>query len=119
MPTPHLIPSGTIEPDRIEGLALDLQRYVTGIRTALALEIRSYPTPIPRCDAQFNYLVEQRDSLSRLLTDLDIALGRHDGGAALRIALKKLRDRLPCGDSEEERHLRDRIDREFDACDRR
>jgi hypothetical protein len=31
-------------------------------------EIASYPTPIPRCDAQFNHLYEQR---ARLLRDLD------------------------------------------------
>ena len=31
-------------------------------------EIRSYPTPIPRCDAQFNHLYEQQ---ARLARDLD------------------------------------------------
>jgi len=30
-------------------------------------EIRSYPTPIPRCDAQFNHLYEQRARLAREL----------------------------------------------------
>lgn len=27
-------------------------------------EIRSYPAPIPACDAQYNYLLEKRDALS-------------------------------------------------------
>ena len=27
-------------------------------------EIRNYPAPIPACDAQFNYLLEQREALS-------------------------------------------------------
>ena len=27
-------------------------------------EIRSYPAPIPACDAQFNYLLEEREALS-------------------------------------------------------
>ena len=27
-------------------------------------EIRSYPAPVPACDAQFNYLLEERESLS-------------------------------------------------------
>ena len=27
-------------------------------------EIRSYPSPIPACDAQFNYLLDQRAKLS-------------------------------------------------------
>jgi len=34
-------------------------------------EIRDYPTPIPRCDAQFNHLLEQRDSLARELQRFD------------------------------------------------
>ena len=31
----------------------------------LAAEIRDYPTPIPRCDAQFNHLYEQQGRLAR------------------------------------------------------
>jgi len=27
-------------------------------------EIRNYPVPIPACDAQFNYLLEEREELS-------------------------------------------------------
>ena len=27
-------------------------------------EIRNYPAPIPACDAQYNYLLEERDGLS-------------------------------------------------------
>lgn len=29
-------------------------------RKVLDDEIRAYPTPIPRCDAQFNFLMEER-----------------------------------------------------------
>jgi hypothetical protein len=113
MAMPHQTSSSTIETDRIEALSLELQRWLTGVRAALADEIRSYPTPIPRCDAQFNHLVEQRGHLSRLLTDLDVALDRRDGGAALRAVLAQLADLLPQGDSVEERGLRDRIDAEL------
>jgi len=35
-------------------------------------EIRSYPTPIPRCDAQFNHLYEQQ---ARLARELDRIVG--------------------------------------------
>jgi hypothetical protein len=106
---PHQTSSSTIETDRIEGLSRELQRWLTGVRTALAEEIRSYPTPIPRCDAQFNHLVEQRGHLSRLLTDLELGLDRRDGGTALRAVLARLADLPPHGDSIEERNLRDRI----------
>ena len=30
-------------------------------------EIRRYPTPIPRCDAQFNRLFAERDNLASLI----------------------------------------------------
>jgi hypothetical protein len=36
-------------------------------RDRIHREIRDYPTPIPRCDAQFNHLLEQRDSIAREL----------------------------------------------------
>jgi hypothetical protein len=33
-------------------------------------EIRNYPTPIPRCDAQFNHLFEERERILRELAQL-------------------------------------------------
>ena len=36
----------------------------------LDAEIRAYPTPIPRCDAQFNALFERRDAIVRELEAL-------------------------------------------------
>ena len=36
----------------------------------LEAEIRAYPTPIPRCDAQFNHLMEERDRIRALLEEL-------------------------------------------------
>ena len=113
MATPHQTSSSTIETDRLEGLSREHQRWLTGVRASLADEIRSYPTPIPRCDAQFNHLVEQRGRLSRLLTDLEAALDCRDGDAALRAALAQLPDLPPQGDSIEERSLRGRIGAEL------
>jgi hypothetical protein len=113
MAMPHQTSSSAIETDRLEGLSRELHRWLTGARATLADEIRSYPTPIPRCDAQFNYLVEQRSRLSRLLTDLEAALDRRDGGAALRAVLVQLPDLPPQGDSIEERSVRGRIGAEL------
>jgi len=42
-------------------------------RRRLHEEIRAYPTPIPRCDQQFNYLIERRDLLACELARLDAA----------------------------------------------
>jgi len=105
---PHQM-SSTIETDSIEQLSRELQHWLTGVRASLADEIRHYPTPIPRCDAQFNHLVEQRDRLARLLGGLDAALDRRNGAAELRPVLRQLHDVPPFGDSLEERSLRDRI----------
>jgi hypothetical protein len=38
----------------------DLRTRLEARRRRLDDEIRAYPTPIPRCDAQFNHLFEQR-----------------------------------------------------------
>ncbi len=36
-------------------------------KARIAEEIRSYPAPIPACDAQFNYLLERRAEIDRAL----------------------------------------------------
>jgi hypothetical protein len=113
MTIPHHTSSGTIETEGVEELSIELQRWLSGTRAVLADEIRSYPTPIPRCDAQFNHLIEQRGRLSRLLTDLEAALDRREGGAGLRAVLAQLPDLPAQGDSIEERRLRDRIGAEL------
>jgi hypothetical protein len=53
-------------------------------RERVHAEIRAYPTPIPRCDAQFNHLIETRDRLFQELARLDAARSSAmgDGGAA-------------------------------------
>jgi hypothetical protein len=42
-------------------------------RERVHAEIRAYPTPIPRCDAQFNHLIETRERLFHELARLDTA----------------------------------------------
>lgn len=36
----------------------------------VSAEIHSYPSPIPACDAQFNYLLVQRGKLAKSLNEL-------------------------------------------------
>src|SRR5215831_11239527 len=48
-----------------------IRLQLEGERDRVCREIRDYPTPIPRCDAQFNHLLEQRDSLARALQRID------------------------------------------------
>ena len=74
-------------------------------RVRLNEEIRSYPSPIPACDAQFNYLLEEKKHTSRkqdllkeiaeryrahgakdqTLRDLIIHLGQIDAQMAQRV----------------------------------
>ena len=49
-------------------LVAEIAAHLRGLKARLAADIRTYPTPIPRCDAQFNHLYEQ---LGRLSRDLD------------------------------------------------
>jgi len=44
-----------------------IRLHLESERDRIHREIRDYPTPIPRCDAQFNHLLEQRASIAREL----------------------------------------------------
>ena len=41
-----------------------LRARLERMQAAVAAEIRSYPPPIPACDAQYNHLLERRAALS-------------------------------------------------------
>jgi hypothetical protein len=84
--------------DTLRELAGEVRRFVERIRRSLDDEIGQYPTPIPRCDAQFNHLYEQR---ARLARELDVDA---DEQALLRAFARS----APYGDSDEERRLRAR-----------
>ena len=53
---------------KLEAMRNEIRLHLEDLRRALAAEILNYPTPIPRCDAQFNHLYEQQ---ARLTRDLD------------------------------------------------
>jgi len=58
----------TVAERNLAALQREIAEHLRGVRDRLAGEIRDYPTPIPRCDAQFNHLYEQQ---ARLSLDLD------------------------------------------------
>jgi hypothetical protein len=72
-------------------------------------EIRSYPTPIPRCDAQFNYLYELRARIARTLHAVDDALAPSAPAAQLASALAAWRGEPACTDDAQEHALRARV----------
>ncbi|MDA0655052.1 MAG: hypothetical protein O2912_01405 [Proteobacteria bacterium] len=49
----------------------DLKSRLQTLKAPIDHSIRNYPGPIPGCDAQFNYLLEERSKLSRELVRLE------------------------------------------------
>jgi hypothetical protein len=64
--------------DRLEDIEQRLREvrdHLREMKHRLDEEIRHYPTPIPRCDAQFNHLFEQRARLNGTLERIDASTG--------------------------------------------
>jgi len=88
-----------------------MRDLVLQAKRGLDEEIRSYPTPIPRCDAQFNAAYEQRSRLAALLPRLDAAV---NGGDAERLSAMAAFAALPAtGEGSDERSLRASIAEEL------
>ena len=81
-------------------------------RAAIHAEITAYPTPIPACDADFNYLLEER---AKILHEMDIASSaartREDSGQAA-VAIEQFIARSK-HISEKTRH---NLERELTVC---
>ena len=59
-------------------------------------EISAYPPPIPACDAQFNYLLEQRNQVAQELSAVTAAQrDEADAGIAALVALVDASQVLP------------------------
>ena len=83
-------------------LAAEIMAHLHELRRRLSEEIRTYPTPIPRCDAQFNHLYEQ---LGRLSRDLDAI----EGAKSERAAAAAFLATKPYTDDQSERDFRARV----------
>jgi len=82
-------------------------------RRALAAEIRDYPTPIPRCDAQFNHLYEQQARLARELDRIGALTGKTRGDTIELI--ERFIASAPYTDDAAEREFRSRIKKQHSA----
>lgn len=58
----------------------EIKSLLDGERRRIADEIAHYPPPIPRCDAQYNALLEERAAVADALYRLDV-LSRAEPGA--------------------------------------
>jgi len=58
------------ELDLLKSIFNDITLWVEDRKRSIDQEIGEYPMPVPACDAQFNYLLEQRSMLSQQLNRL-------------------------------------------------
>jgi hypothetical protein len=107
--------------DREEDLALlkslwkEIRDDLHRSKQVVGEEIRSYPTPIPRCDAQFNHLYEQQARLAREL-DRIAALAEKSLKREDYIALiERFVASAPYVDDAADRRLRSRLKSELSA----
>ena len=68
--------------DSVSDSGAQLRAELMQERERVLAELRAYPPAVPACDAQFNYLLEQRDGLGRELGRLDAILAADAGAQA-------------------------------------
>lgn len=101
-------PAADIAGTDLRSLGRELRDFLLRERRSADEEIRSYPTPIPRCDAQFNAVYAQRSQLSDWLHRLDAAL-EQDAPVALAAMMSEFCRAPRVGATVEEPALRDRV----------
>jgi len=85
-----------------EGVLADLRRR----KGQIDAEIRGYPTPIPRCDAQFNHLHEQQVRLARELDRVGALSEERPAWTDYVAMIERFIGSEPYTDEPEERELR-------------
>jgi hypothetical protein len=103
------MPPTSPHPHRLIALVASLRDFALRAKVSLDDEIRSYPTPIPRCDAQFNHAYEQRSRLAGLLRRIDAATTDKTGANELLWTMAEFSALPSIDESSEERALRARI----------
>jgi len=99
----------------LESMRNEIRVRLEGLRRALAAEIRNYPTPIPRCDAQFNHLYEQQAGLARDLDRIRALAGKNPKRGETIEFIRQFVASAPYTDDPAERQLRSRLEAELSA----
>ena len=94
---------------RLRALGVELRDWLAAAKRAADDEIRAYPTPIPRCDAQFNYVYDQRARLAQWLARANAAIDTDNVSRELMSLLAEFAASPPLGVGVEELRLRDRL----------
>ena len=93
----------------LQSACIELRAYLDRTRRSVDEEISNYPTPIPRCDAQFNYLYERRSRLAQALLRTDAALADASSQARCADAIACFVGDAPYSNSAEEEDLKRRL----------
>ncbi len=106
----HVAAEGALA-DRLvlESLLHELRDLVRQAKHALDDEIRTYPTPIPRCDAQFNHLYEQRERFTEVVARINAISAAADLPHEPMQFLAGFVASAPFTDGVSERALRERV----------
>lgn len=64
------MPTETMEAE-LDSVCRKIRAHLENERLRVNEEIRNYPRPIPACDAQFNYLLEERVRIAEELERFD------------------------------------------------
>jgi hypothetical protein len=83
----------------LASLWLEVTELLSRAKGLLDEDIGAYPKPIPRCDAQFNHLIEQRVRIAAMLAHVD----------GMPETLATFRDSGPLTQDPEEQRLRERV----------
>ena len=100
---------------KLESTWNEIRLHLEDIRRALAAEIRNYPTPIPRCDAQFNHLYEQQARLARELDRVGALAGKSLKREDCIDLIERFVASAPYTDDGGEREFRSRMKKQLSA----
>jgi hypothetical protein len=107
---------GSADMERLRASCLGLRDFLAREKRNADDEIRYYPTPIPRCDAQFNFVYDQRLRLAQLLGHTEAALAPDAPEASLMDAIAEFLSSPPMTENAEEAELRKRLGGELARC---
>jgi hypothetical protein len=100
---------------KLASMCSEIKLHLEDRRRALAAEIRDYPTPIPRCDAQFNYLYEQQARLARELDRIGALAGKTLKREVRVELIERFIASAPYTDDAPEREFRSRMKKQHSA----
>ena len=105
--------NGETDLEVLKSLGKAIRDHLADRKQLIDEEIRSYPTPIPHCDAQFNYLYEQRTRLFEELTRMDMLAEKSLARGDYMELIEEFISSVPYIDAEAEQTIRSQLKAEL------